>query len=318
MPGIGVGPHQALFERLCGSELLRDLDPETIRRIAQSAMPLDLSHGEVLLSPERHNETVYLLLDGTLSVHFGTPESPEFSELNTGVSVGEISVIDHGYPSAYVIAKSACRVFPITRDLVLELVQGPGPFARNMLRQIAHWVRTNKHYIVQARMRIEELTSAAHLDGLTGVYNRRWLDRVLPRLLEVEAPHGLLMIDIDHFKHYNDAHGHPGGDQALIALANALKTTLRPYDYAARYGGDEFVVLLPNVDSRDCIDVAERIRREMASSMLNQGDGLSLPGITLSIGVAVHRPGMTSKALIDAADAQLYRAKADGRNCVRY
>jgi diguanylate cyclase (GGDEF)-like protein len=318
MPNHGVYPPEVLIEQLATVALLRGLDEQTLYCIAVGATAMHLYAGDILLSPERNNDTVYLLLSGTLSVHFVTPESPEISELEQGVSVGEISVIDNGYPAAYVIAKSECLVFPMSRDLVLDLVEGEGPFAHNMLRQIALWVRTNKHHFVQARMRIEELTSAAHLDGLTGLYNRRWLDRALPRLLEVEAPHGLLMIDVDDFKDYNDTHGHQSGDQALITLANVLKTTLRPYDYAARYGGEEFVVLLPNVDRQECIDVAERIRHTIAASEIHNVDGTRLPGITISIGAAAFHPGMNFKTLIGAADAQLYRAKAEGRNCVRY
>jgi diguanylate cyclase (GGDEF)-like protein len=317
MTPAGAGPYQDLIGQLVGNELLRGLGRDDLERVARHATPLDLARGEVLLSPERENEFVYLLLDGTLSIHFGTPDSPEISDLGKGASVGEISVIDDGHPTAYVIAKTPCRVHPMPRALVLDLIDGASPFARNMLRQISRWVRTNKHYFVQARMRIEELTNAAHLDALTGLYNRRWLDRALPRLLEVEAPHCLLMIDVDRFKDYNDTHGHQGGDQALIALANVLKTTLRPYDYAARYGGEEFVVLLPNVDMGECIEVAERIRLAAAACQVRQADGQVLPAITLSIGVAAHQRGMSPKALIGAADERLYRAKADGRDCVR-
>lgn len=307
-----------LVKQLARNQLFAGMPNDDLERIAASADILELRPETILLSPERANQHVYLLLSGSLTVHFGAPDSPEISELAPGISVGEMSVIDGTAPSAYVIAKTACRVFPIGRDLIIELIEGANPVAHNLLRQITRWVKTNKQHFMQARTRIEELTSDANLDDLTGLYNRRWLEHALPRLLELEAPQCLLMLDVDHFKQYNDSQGHLGGDQALVALANVLKTTLRPYDYAARYGGEEFIVLLPNVGLPEAIEVAERIRQSVSAYPIRDAEGASLPGITLSIGVAALGPGMTPEALIGAADEELYRAKAAGRNCVRY
>jgi diguanylate cyclase (GGDEF)-like protein len=313
-----AGAAGQLARQLAGNQLFAGVAADILEHIAQSARVLDLAPGDILLSPERSNQHVYLLLDGSLTIHFGAPDSPEISELGPGISVGEMSVIDGTAPSAYVIAKTSARVFPLRRDLIIELVEGANPVAHNLLRQITRWVKTNKQHFMQARTRIEELTSDANLDELTGLYNRRWLEHALPRLLELDAPQCLLMLDVDHFKRYNDTQGHLGGDQALVALANVLKTTLRPYDYAARYGGEEFVVLLPNVGLGEAVEVAERIRLSVASCPVRDAEGAPLPGISLSIGVAAMRPGMSPEALIRAADAQLYQAKAAGRNCVRY
>jgi PleD family two-component response regulator len=120
-------------------------------------------------------------------------------------------------PAAWVIAVTDCKVFPIDENRLFTLIDFAPPLARNLLSQVIAWVRTNKHQVLHARLRIEELANHANLDELTGLYNRRWLEQALPRLLTSNAAISLLIFDVDHFKAYNDAHGHPGGDRALIA-----------------------------------------------------------------------------------------------------
>lgn len=312
----------SITDDLAQTDLLRDVPEEMLHLLLQHADPLELAAGEILLAPERENEHVYLLLAGTLTVHFGTPDSPPIRELPKGISVGEISIIDDTHPSAYVIAKEACRVFPIHRSMIDRLVADANPFARNLLRMLTRWLKANTQRIVKDRLQIWELTDQANVDGLTGLYNRRWLDNALPRLLaqahKGEQPLCLLLIDVDHFKKYNDTQGHPGGDRALIAMGEVLKTTVRPYDFPARYGGEEFLILLPNTPLDEGIGVAERIRQATEKKTIAYPDGTPLPGITVSIGLALNAPDSTAATLTAAADTQLYRAKHEGRNCVRH
>ncbi len=316
-PGHTPGEY-SLLAQLAGNALLKGVPDDLLNRIAAHGKLRALAPGDILLTPDQENTQLYLLLSGRLAVHFGSPDSAEISQLDPGVSVGEISVIDGTPPTAYVIAKMDCQVFAIARELVIELVESANPVAHNLLRQITRWVKTNKQHFMHARVRIEELTNDAHLDALTGLYNRRWLDRALPRLLEVDHPQCLILLDVDRFKHFNDTYGHLGGDQALITLANVLKTTLRPYDYAARYGGDEFVILLPNDGLNGGTEVAERIRSSIASHRICHADGSVLSGITVSLGMAQHVPGMAPESLIAEADRQLYLAKAKGRNALSH
>jgi diguanylate cyclase (GGDEF)-like protein len=293
-----------------------------IKLVLAHASPQTLAAGEVLLSPEQENHHVYLLLSGTLGVHFGTLDSPEIRELSPGVSVGEMSIIDGTPPSAYVVAKETCRVFPVHRDLIRNLVIDTSPIARNLLRLMTQWIKANTQRIVQDRLQIWELTDHANVDALTKLYNRRWLDSAFERLLEQAnksaQPLCILLIDADHFKNYNDIHGHLSGDCALIALGEVLKTSVRPYDFATRYGGEEFLVILPNTRLDEALAVAERICQAAEMKTITPANGTALPGITVSIGLAINQPDSTPPSLIAAADAQLYRAKNDGRNCVRY
>lgn len=307
---------------LSTTELFRNVPEATIHLALAHAAPVTLEAGAVLLSPERENHHIYLLLSGTLGVHFGAPDSPEIRELRRGVSVGEMSVIDGTPPSAYVIAKERCRLFPVHRDLLQQLIDDTSPVAGNLLRLMTTWMKANTQRIVQDRLLIWELTDHANVDALTRLYNRRWLDNAFERLLaqatQGEHPLGVLLVDVDHFKRYNDNCGHLSGDRALIAMGEVLKTSVRPYDFAVRYGGEEFLVILPNTDLDAAIFAAERIRLTAEKKTIKTPEGAALPGITVSIGIATNAPGSTPSNLIAAADAQLYRAKNGGRNCVSY
>ncbi|GAB2497910.1 GGDEF domain-containing protein [Arenimonas alkanexedens] len=168
---------------------------------------------------------------------------------------------------------------------------------------------------IEQQMRIaRDLRQDANTDPLTGVGNRRAFDGSLGVSLQKCQATGekfsLLMIDIDHFKAYNDNHGHPAGDEVLRRMGEALLAELRPGDLAARFGGEEFAVLLPSIDGERAVLVADRIRLHLAAA-----DWPHDP-VTVSIGAAQAHGDETAVQLLARADAALYRAKRGGRNCV--
>lgn len=311
-----------LIQELAKTELFQNVSDDLLKQVLAHACPVDLSPGELLLSPKQDNHHIYLLLSGVLTVHFNSPDSPVFRELTQGYSVGEMSIIDDAVPSAYVKAKVHCRVFPVHRDFLLGLIQNTHPIAYNLLRILTQWIKVNTQKIISDQFQISELTSQANIDVLTGLYNRRWLDNALPRILsqmiKIEQPLCILIIDVDHFKKYNDRHGHQGGDLVLVYMGNVLNSNIRPYDFAARIGGEEFMVLLPNTNEADGIALAERIRLEIEKQIITHPDSSVLPSITVSIGLALSDVNSTAKSLFAEADKQMYLAKQSGRNCVKY
>jgi diguanylate cyclase (GGDEF)-like protein len=151
-------------------------------------------------------------------------------------------------------------------------------------------------------------------DGLTGCFNRghaiQTLDAELRRVSRSGTPLSIVMFDIDHFKAVNDQHGHLRGDELLAAVGRTLAQTLRASDVRCRYGGDEFLVILPDTALRGAQQVAEVIRRNIAALSVHAG-------VTISAGVAAARPGDDDgAAVLERADAALYRAKEGGRNRV--
>ena len=167
----------------------------------------------------------------------------------------------------------------------------------------------------------EELRIQATADGLTGLWNqteiRRILSTELRRAERHDAPVAVLFFDIDHFKLVNDTWGHAIGDTVLVEIANRMRQTLRDYDTFGRFGGEEFMVVLPDCDDAEAVDVAERLRQSIAGTPISGKKGEI--DVTISIGVTsnVACDNADAEVLIRAADAAMYRAKRAGRNCVK-
>lgn len=155
-------------------------------------------------------------------------------------------------------------------------------------------------------------------DHLTGLYNRR----VFEAMLEVEArkrsskPFSLLLIDLDNFKTINDSHGHGAGDEVLLHVAEMLRLNFRKSDVPARYGGDEFAVLLPETSLESAQRVAERFRTSVASHPPALGARNILPTVSVGIAVVANRANLEIAHMVKEADRALYRAKAPGKNRV--
>lgn len=179
-----------------------------------------------------------------------------------------------------------------------------------------------KRYQEALRSNYKNSLSLAVTDGLTGIYNRRYMDthleNVMEECLEVPKSMGLMILDIDHFKEVNDTYGHDVGDQIIKQFANRIMEGIRPADMAVRYGGEEFVVIMPGTDIEHSQAVAERIRINMEKNPfeVSTPDGKLIK--TCSIGVtSLNRAGGdTAKTVVKRADEALYEAKNSGRNKV--
>ncbi|MCW2312109.1 GGDEF domain-containing protein [Rhodoferax antarcticus] len=168
---------------------------------------------------------------------------------------------------------------------------------------------------------IDQLSELSLKDPLTGLSNRRYFQSIVLREIEMVARSGesalLLMLDIDHFKTVNDQHGHPAGDAVLQVVAKTLAGCVRPMDTVARFGGEEFVIILPSCQGQYGQQVAERIREAVSALKIQLNSGVTLR-ITISIGGAFAPRWVrsTSELWVDRADIELYRAKSEGRNRV--
>jgi len=179
---------------------------------------------------------------------------------------------------------------------------------------------------VRTQLRIKRLTDElrrlASVDALTGVANRRSFDEALERewqrALRDGEPLALLMVDVDHFKKYNDHYGHPAGDACLQSVARAIaQATQRPGDMAARYGGEEFTLLLPRTTLVGAEHIAQRLQEAVAALALAHAASPTRPTVSVSVGVSARvpgsPPGVTPADLVASADQMLYQAKAGGR-----
>ncbi|MGH3578403.1 MAG: GGDEF domain-containing protein [Mycobacterium sp.] len=176
-------------------------------------------------------------------------------------------------------------------------------------------------HIARLKSSLAEVKQEATTDGLTGLCNRKAFDAKLRRIVSRTRTDGsmlsLLMLDIDHFKRFNDTYGHPTGDLVLRLVAHIVADNVKGRDTAARFGGEEFAVILAGADLRAATIVAGQIRTALdGKRLVKKGSRQPVGGVTVSVGVAQLRSDETTAALIGRADAALYRAKHLGRNKV--
>lgn len=193
------------------------------------------------------------------------------------------------------------------------------PVERNeLLARVRTQIRRQR-YATALRQSVSNTLAMAVTDDLTGLYNRRYFDRHLALMLEKaraqDRDMALMLIDMDYFKSVNDTHGHDTGDAVLKEFADRLRRNIRGVDLACRFGGEEFVVLMPDTDFRQAQGVAERVRSAVAERSF---DGAGRPlEVTISVGLALNEFATdTPEVILKRADVALYRAKREGRNRV--
>ena len=195
------------------------------------------------------------------------------------------------------------------------------PVDRNEMLARARTQIKKKRYTERLRDNVQASIEMAITDALTGLFNRRYMETHLGTLVEQAASRGkplsVLVLDIDFFKAVNDGHGHDAGDDVLREFALRIRKAIRNIDLACRYGGEEFVIVMPETDATVAGMVAERIRRRIASEPFPIQGGQRLLDVTISIGIAALAEGEDKAAtILKRADQALYRAKRDGRNRV--
>jgi diguanylate cyclase len=188
-------------------------------------------------------------------------------------------------------------------------------------RRLEQRLEVSRSDIAGLQRDLDEVRRESMLDPLTKIYNRKSFDEGLLRSIaeaeEAGQPLSLLLVDIDHFKRFNDSYGHQTGDQVLRLVAMTLKSNIKGKDIVARYGGEEFAAILPSTDLDGAVIVADNIRKAIqAKELLKRSTNEKLGRITASFGIALFRGGESPSALIERADRCLYAAKAAGRNRV--
>lgn len=312
-------PDASLFARLQCVPLFQTLEDDVLGHLIEGFTLVSLPAEGLLLSSGQVNQHMYVLLTGRLRVHLGSLDTEPIAIVRPGDTVGELSVIDQRPTSAHVVASGDCELVRIDERGFWDLVAASHNFAVHLMHKLAERLRANNTAVLETSQLRDQFKRAALVDALTGIHNRRWLDETLPPLVDQHTRTGRplcsAMIDVDHFKRFNDVHGHEAGDRVLRAVARTLQEQLRPSDVLARFGGEEFVVLFPNTDIVGAHHAAERLRRAVMGVSATTSAGAALPQVTISVGLAKLRLE-PPQDLLKRADAALYRAKGNGRNRV--
>lgn len=298
-------------------DLFRNVDPTDVLYLLEDCTERTLNAGEVLLNPHLQNDTVYVVLSGALEVRHESADGKVITTLERGACVGEMSMMEGFTPNAYVLGMERSHLLAIRHSTLWELITRSHALACNLLTLLLRRVQADKALLRESTAVMRKYQRRSLTDGLTDLYNRNGMEQFFPRALarcqRNSEPACLVVIDVDHFREFNNSHGHQAGDEVLCAVAEKILHCFRPTDLKARYGGDEFTVLLPNTSVDDAVKTAERVSSAIRDSQPLPDSELR---VTVSMGIATMDNGSSLEELFGRADSALYRAKEAGRNCV--
>jgi len=303
-------------------QLFRNVDllSPSLHDLLGSCIYRKLAVDEIVLSTREENHYLYVVLKGRLVIQLTQHDEVPFATVEPGECVGEMSIIDSRIPYEKISASEETMVLVIEREILWRMISVSHEISRNLLYIMSERVRYSNLVIADSLEMQRKYQRYAMTDALTGLHNRGWLDdafdREVRRSERDQLPLSLIMIDVDKFKDYNDAYGHLAGDQVLATIAKAIRSPLRPNDLVARFGGEEFAVLLPETNVINAKFIAERLRENVGHADLGMIDGKQLPNVTISLGISTRSPNDTLDMLIAAADVAMYHAKQKGRNRV--
>ncbi len=289
--------------------------PGSLGDLGALGREVSLARGDVLWKEGDAGDHVVVLVDGRLEVVHETPDDGEITlrHLYPGAVAGEMAALDGQARSATVRAHSASRVLLVPARSFREFLRGHPDLLEHLF-----WLQLER--VRSLTWRVSRTHHRAITDPLTGLYNygffRERLVLELDRAHQTGDPIALAMFDIDHFKRFNDTHGHQEGNQVLQKVGELLRKTGRRGDVMARYGGEEFVALLYGASASDAWRFAEAFRGAVATTDIRGDSVPARERVTVSAGVATFPADAQDDAgLVKAADDRLYRAKQAGRNC---
>jgi diguanylate cyclase (GGDEF)-like protein len=293
---------------------LQGTGDEILDALVPRARLLQLAAGQQLLRRGEPNLRVYIVISGLLRVELD--DSP-LARIERGETVGELSLLAGSAATATVAAEKPTQLLVLDEETFWWLAESSHEFSVGLLVRLAKRMRSNNDAVQESVVLRRQFEQAALSDALTGFRNRRWLDQTLPRIIQrhlhASEPLCIAMMDIDHFKQVNDAYGHAAGDAVLLQVGRLVRANLRPADSAARIGGEEFVLILPQTLLPGAISAVERLREAIAGATFAY-ERRSLPQVTVSLGLVALERSADSQKLLAQADVALYAAKQAGRN----
>lgn len=312
-----------LSRPLRDSQLFSDARTSKVERMLANCEVRHLAAGDVLVAEGQKNQNVFMVTSGALTLHLNDVNSPVIHKVFPGETVGELSLISSAASTAYVVAEDETDIVEIDQDNIWALMHEEPIVARNVLQIMSGWVSQSNCHIAESQRQLAEMAALEKVDELTGILNRNSFDEEVVKLfhhsLRHDEPLALLLVDIDEFPQYSQTHGRKAGNTVLRTIANVISDSIRVEDFAYRMGDYSFAVVLPRTSIVQIEEVAERIRLASVNKDALMSDELTLPPITVSMGVASVGSGITSaSALLHRANGKLLESKQRGGNCCSF
>jgi len=283
--------------------------------------------GEIILREHEPGDDFYVIRSGQTVVIKGEFQNPTILGFrSTGEAIGEMALLENLPRSATVIALDVVCLLTFSREAFYQFLRENPSFSLNLMNILSGRIRKSEEERMRGYARekeqvvvVETLSKQATHDPLTGLFNRRYLDQILygeiAHALQSGSMVGILMVDVDHFKRINDRYGHKAGDLMLQALGELMKNSVRLADIVCRYGGEEFVIVMPGASEATVSKCAEEVRSKFQG--LRVASENQEIRATISLGVAIYPlHGSNVDEVFVNADRALYRAKQQGRNRV--
>jgi diguanylate cyclase (GGDEF)-like protein len=307
--------------------IFADLTEAELSSLAAYMHPLKVKKNAVLCKEGDPGDRLFIIKKGTIASTINLPDGKQqkIAQFSGGDFFGEMAIFENAPRSATCFAEEAGEVFIMHKDDFYKAMESDPQTAiaimYKMLSIITQRLRNTGRFLSDMVRWGNEASKRAITDELTGVYNRRYLDSSLQDMfrsaLSLRQPLSLMMIDLDFFREINEQYSPQTGNRALCEVAGVFKQVLKTPSVIARYGGDEFTIILPDTNTDQAMGLAEIIRQKVADLEIFEKPKAALNRITLSIGIAAFPENGKELAHIkDLADKALYSAKEHGRNRV--
>ncbi len=342
--------NDSLVTALLSNQLFENVSMEEIQLLSKTNFSQRIYEpGETIIKEGDESNEVFLLVTGVVKILQISSSGAviELIKRKKSEFIGEMGIIENTLRSTSVVTETSVETIIIDKENFFYIIGILPQTLINVTKIIARRLREsdfragnefvkyqnllslNRDIVIQKRtleklnkelyQKNEELFKMATIDSLTGIYNRRYImdifDRELNNAIRFKVPLSCILLDIDHFKTVNDTYGHAGGDFALVKVGELIRSLIRKNDSVGRYGGEEFIILLPHTNKENAFTIAEKIRQKLQSSVFTYED--TELKITGSFGIMDNLfPEVNLDKMLTMADSALYKAKKIGRNKV--